>query len=151
LVQNTLDVETVHETLRDVGTYSGAGSQSRNVDAIAGLLANADTHEARYLVRTVLGTMRLGVGTGLVREALATAFLDGSDEAAAAIDRAYAVTNDFGLVAERVREQGREGLDDLGVELFRPVKPMLAHKADTMAQALEALGDETGEVLLETK
>lgn len=151
LVQGTLDVETVHETLRDLATYSGAGSQSRKVAAIASLLTDADPDEARYLVRTVLGTMRLGVGAGLVRDALAEAFLDGSDEAAAAIERAYEVTNDFGLVAKRVRERGRAGLDDLGVELFRPVKPMLAHKAEDMAEALDELGDASGEVLLETK
>lgn len=151
LVQDTLDVETVHETLQALATYSGTGSQSRKVDGIAGLLTQADPDEARYLVRTVLGTMRLGVGPGLVRDALAAAFLDGSDEAAAAIERAFEVTNDFGLVAERVREQGRDGLDALGVELFRPVKPMLAHIADDMAVALDELGDTTGEVLLETK
>lgn len=151
LLDDTVDVERVHTTLEELASYTGPGSQQRKVDAIAGLLVDVDPAEARYLVRTVLGTMRLGVGAGLVRDALAESFLDGTDEAAAAIERAYDVTNDFSVVAERVSTDGRPGLEELGVEIFRPIKPMLAHKADDLAQALAELGDADGKVHIETK
>ncbi|MFB6353353.1 MAG: ATP-dependent DNA ligase [Halobacteriales archaeon] len=151
LVTAPLEVEQVYETLRSLAGYEGEGSQARRVDDIAGLVADADPDEARYLIRTVVGAMRLGVGEGLVRDAVADAFLDGSDAAVEAVQRAYEVTNDFGLVAERARTDGRAGLAELDVEVFRPVKPMLARKAEDLGTAIEALADGDGRVLLEAK
>lgn len=138
LLSNTLDTRSVYDTLRGLAEYEGAGSQDRRVDDITDLLADADPNEARYLVRTIVGAMRLGVGEGTVRDAIATAFLDGSTEAVEAVERAYEVTNDFRTVSETARNQGRDGLDDLEVELFRPIKAMLAQKAENVADALDA-------------
>ena len=151
LVSESLTVSRVAETLREVAAYEGKGSQSRRVDAIAGLVSDADPAEAKYVVRTIVGAMRLGVGEGIVRDALADVFLDGSEAAVDAIERAYEVTNDFAVVAERARDAGREGLADLDVEIFRPIKPMLAESADDLSTAITDLADDDGEVLLETK
>lgn len=138
LVSETLDIHTVYDTLRGLAEYEGSGSQKRRIDDIANLLTDAEPDEARYIVRTIVGAMRLGVGEGTIRDAIAAAFFDGSDEAIRTVERAYEVTNDFRIVSETAREQGRDGLDDLEVELFRPVKAMLAQKAEDVADALEA-------------
>lgn len=147
LVSDTLEIQTVYTTLRGLAEYEGSGSQKRRIDDIANLLADAQSDEARYIVRTIIGAMRLGVGEGTIRDAIATAFFDGSDEATRAVERAYEVTNDFRIVSVTAREQGRDGLDALDVELFRPVKAMLAQKAEDVADALEA----TEQPLLEYK
>lgn len=147
LVSDTLEIQTVFTTLRGLAEYEGSGSQKRRIDDIANLLADAQPDEARYIVRTIVGAMRLGVGEGTIRDAIATAFFDGSDEATRAVERAYEVTNDFRIVSVTAREQGRDGLDALDVELFRPVKAMLAQKAEDVADALEA----TEQPLLEYK
>lgn len=139
LVSNTLDVRTVYDTLRGLAEYEGSGSQERRVSDIADLLADAEPDEARYIVRTIIGAMRLGVGEGTIRDAIATAFFDGSSEAVQMVERAYEVTNDFRTVSETARDQGRDGLDSLEVELFRPVKAMLAQKAEDVADALDAI------------
>ncbi|SEO90396.1 DNA ligase-1 [Halogranum amylolyticum] len=138
LVSETLDVRDVYTTLRGLAAYEGTGSQTRRTDAIAELLADAEPNEARYIVRTIVGAMRLGVGEGTVRDAVATAFLDGSEAAIRDVERAYEVTNDFRTVGETARERGAAGLDDLSVELFRPIKAMLAQKAETVSDALDA-------------
>lgn len=156
LFSDDLTVADVHETLQEIATYEGEGSQSRRVDAIAGLLSDAEPREARYVVRTVTGAMRLGVGEGLVRDALAEALLDGSEAAVAAVERGYEVTNDYRVVAERAREGGRAALSELDVAVFRPIKPMLAGKAEGLADAVETLaradGDgDDGDVLFEVK
>ena len=108
LVSDPLEVSRVYDTLRRMATFRGEGSQSRLVETLAGLISDADPEEATYLVRTVLGALRIGVGDGLVRDAIAHAFLDGDDDVDA-VERAYAVTNDFALVAERARVVGRAG------------------------------------------
>ena len=144
LVSGSLDVSDVYGTLRGLADRAGPGSQGRRVDDIAGLLADADPAEARYVIRTVLGTMRLGVGEGTVRDAVAEAFLDGSEESTRAVARAYEVTNDFRVVATTARDEGVDGLAELDVELFRPVKAMLARKAEGAADALGDTGAEGG-------
>lgn len=147
LVSETLDVRTVYDKLRSLTEHEGPGSQERRINDIADLLADAESDEARYIVRTIVGAMRLGVGEGTIRDALATAFFDGSDEAVRAVERAYEVTNDFRTVGDTAREQGRDGLDALEVELFQPIKPMLAQKSEDVAEAFDA----TDQPLIEYK
>ena len=150
LFSEPLTVERVHDTLRELATYEGAGSQDRKVDAVAGLLADADPDEARYVVRTALGHMRVGVGEGTIRDAIAVAFLDGSDDAVDAVERAYQVTTDFRVVAETARNGGVDGLAGLDIRPGRPVQVMLAEKADSPAAAVaDAAAD--GAVVCEYK
>ena len=151
LFSQSLTLERVHETLRDLAFLDGEGSQRRRVDEVAGLLSDATPREARYVVRTALGHLRIGVGEGTVRDAIAAAFLDGSDDAVDAVERAYQVTNDYRLVAETAREEGIAGLADLDVELGRPVGSMLARKAEGLEAGVEAVAGDPSDVLLEYK
>jgi DNA ligase-1 len=151
LVSETLTVEQVYDSLEELADYRGEGSEQRRVDTVAGLVADASPDEARYVVRTALGHLRLGVGEGAIRDAIAAAFLDhagddhaheagstGSapDRAAEAVERALQVTNDAGLVARTAATEGRAGLDGLDVEIYRPITVMLADKADSVDAAV---------------
>lgn len=151
LFSDTLDVVTVYDSLRELATYEGEGSEQKRIDNLARLLTAADPDEARYIVRSVVGAMRLGVGEGTVRDAIAEAFLDGSDEAIEAVERAHQVTNDFQLVAETAKVRGMEGLEELDVELFRPIKVMLAQKAESAEDALDRTATEKNRALMEYK
>ena len=150
LFSDSLTVGRVHDTLREITSFEGNGSQQRRIDEIAGLLADADPNEARYIVRTALGHMRVGIGEGTIRDAIAVAFLDGSEEAIDAVERAYQVTNDYRVVARTARDEGESGLDDLDIDLFRPVQVMLAEKGESLDEALaDAAAD--GEAICEVK
>ncbi len=142
LLAEPLTVERVHETLRELASFVGPGSQDRRVDAVAGLLADAAPEEARYVVRTALGHLRVGVGEGTIRDAVAEAFLDGSEAAVAAVERAYQVTTDFQVVARTARAEGRDGLATLSIELGRPIQVMLAETAASVSDGLAAVADD---------
>lgn len=135
LVPADLTVKDVHDTLVGLVEYTGEGSQARKIDQLAKVLSAADPRDARYIVRIVLGTMRLGVGAGTVRDAIAEAFLDGSPAATQTVERAYEVTNDFRVVVTTAKHDGCAGLEDLGIAVFRPIKVMLAEKAATVEAA----------------
>jgi DNA ligase-1 len=115
-----------------IASASGSGSEGRKEDRLFSLFSDNSTEEARYLSRIVLGEMRIGVGQGTVRDAIAEAF----DVPVDAVARALQVTNDYGLVAERARDGGEAALADLGLEVGRPVQAMLA-QAGTVTDALE--------------
>ncbi len=162
LFASPLDVRSVVETLRETAGYEGEGSQGRRVDAVANLLSRADPEEARYIVRTTLGHLRVGVGEGTVRDAIALAFLTDLDPtdpesvselpggAVDAVERAHQVTNDFRVVATTARDGGREALSTLEIEPFRPVRAMLARKAESLAEGVRSVAPE-GSALLEHK
>ncbi|ELZ24527.1 DNA ligase [Halosimplex carlsbadense 2-9-1] len=137
-----LTVAEVDAELRDLAAADGSGSHDTKRDILFGLFNRAGDDEARYLARLVLSEMRIGVGDGTVRDAIAEAF----DVPVEAVERALQVTNDHGEVALVARDEGIDGLESLGLEVGRPVGAMLA-QAGTVSDAL----DEWESVAVETK
>ena len=127
-----LTVREVQDTLTDLAAAEGSGSQERKVDLLFSLFNRCSSDEARYLARIVLSEMRIGVGEGAVRDAIASAFEIPADH----VERALQVSNDYGQVAVVAREEGVEGLDATNLEVGRPVQAMLA-QAGTVTGALE--------------
>jgi len=130
-----LTVAAVDRELRDLAAVAGAGSTDTKRDLLFGLFNRASPAEARYLARLVLGEMRIGVGEGTVRDAVADAF----DAPVESVERALQVTNDCGEVAVVARDEGVDGLSALGLEVGRPVGAMLA-QAGTVTEALDDWG-----------
>ena len=149
LVSAALGVRGVHDRLRGLAELSGPGSRERRIETVAGLVSDAGSPDAaRYLVRTALGHLRLGVGDGALRDAIARAFLDGEGDAGAdAVERAHQLTTDYTVVARRARAAGRAGLADLG----RPVESVRARPADGLAAGLVAVAGPDDGVVLEHK
>ncbi|AEH37323.1 ATP-dependent DNA ligase LigA [Halopiger xanaduensis] len=130
--EDDLTVREVYETLCDLAAAEGSGSQDRKVDLLFGLFNRCSSEEARYLARLVLSEMRIGVGEGAVRDAVAEAFDVPEEE----VERALQVSNDYGEVARIARDEGLEGLEAIDLEIGRPVQTMLA-QAGTVTDALE--------------
>ncbi|MHC1623498.1 MAG: ATP-dependent DNA ligase, partial [Candidatus Methanospirareceae archaeon] len=78
--------------------------------------------------------LRIGVGEGIVRDAIAQAF----DVPKGEVERAYMLTNDLGLVAATAKK-GVEELKKLGITPGRPVKMMLAQVAKSMESAIDEM------------
>ncbi|SFC36322.1 DNA ligase-1 [Halobiforma haloterrestris] len=129
---NDLTVREVHDELVDLAAAEGEGSEDRKVDILFGLFNRCSSDEARYLARLVLSEMRIGVGEGTVRDAVAAAF----DVPEERVERALQVSNDYGEVARVARDEGLEGLDAMELAVGRPVQAMLA-QAGTVTDALE--------------
>lgn len=142
LMTQELTVEKVIKRLRKVAEMNAEGlSQSVNQDKkqkeLADLISSSEPREARYLARIIINNLRLGVGEGTIRDALAEAFFDGEhkDE----IQRAYDFTNDYAEVSKACQD-GIEKVNSLELELYRPVKSMLAKKVDTIEEGFEEVG-----------
>ncbi|MFP4187794.1 MAG: ATP-dependent DNA ligase [Halobacteriales archaeon] len=115
-------VADVRTALRKIAGGAGEGSEETKTRELANLFMGSSPEGAKYLARLVLGEMRLGVGEGTVRDAVADAF----DVDTALVERGLMVTNDIAEVAETARDEGDDGLAALEMRLGRPVKPMLA-------------------------
>jgi DNA ligase-1 len=139
LFHEPLTVQTVFDTLDKMAKSTGAGSMEQKINYLAGLLANATPKEAKYIIRTVTGALRLGIADMTVLDALAIAF-GGGKEAREALERAYNISSDLGKVAKTVVEKGLEGVKKFQVSIGKPVRPMLAERLSTPQEILEKLG-----------
>ncbi|MFH1126494.1 MAG: ATP-dependent DNA ligase [archaeon] len=231
LFDKSLLVSKVYSNLRKIAMAEGVKSQDKKLVLIAELLSSAKPIEARFIVRTVLGDLRVGVAEGIVRDAIAKAFfadvywratliqksgkgrrfekmlgkingktiiaedkimdyLKSSDgkiidnflnkntvhvrkieditcmrsffkkeqafdyifvddqetgsrlkkSIVDAVEEAYEISNDFGIVAKMAEEYGERGLSSLKIEVMKPLRVMLAQKAETIDEAFLVVG-----------
>ncbi|MDR7555067.1 MAG: ATP-dependent DNA ligase [Armatimonadota bacterium] len=134
-----LTVEHVHKTLEAAARATGKGAQAAKLAAIADLLRRATPLEAKYLVRTVTGKLRLGVGDMTVLDALAEVF-GGGRPARTALERAYNLTSDLGYVAATVARGGLAAVRKVHVVVGKPIRPMLAERLADPREILAKLG-----------
>lgn len=133
LSSQQLTVEKVFENLRQIALETGKKSQERKLSLIAQLLASAKPKEAKYIVRTILAELRVGVAEGILRDAIAKAF-DASPEE---VENAWFLNPDYGEIAKIIEEKGKAGLKKVKIELGRPIIVLLAEKSPSLKQALE--------------
>jgi DNA ligase-1 len=137
--QQPLTVEKVYETLDKMAKSTGSGSMDQKINLLAGLLTDATPKEAKYLIRTVTGQLRLGIADMTVLDALAIAY-GGGKETREEIERAYNISSDLGKVSKTVAEKGIEGIRKFGVSTGKPIRPMLAERLGSPQEILEKLG-----------
>jgi DNA ligase 1 len=135
----TLEVTVVVEVLHQVAAAEGQGSQGRKLELLGWLLGQATPLEARYLLRLVTGTLRLGVGTPTILDALAQVHT-GSRKDRPVLERAYNICCDLGLVAETLVEGGLEAVEAMQVRPGNPVRAMLAQRLSSAQEILAKLG-----------
>jgi DNA ligase-1 len=135
----TLEVGVVFDTLHQVAAAEGTGSQGRKLAGLVGLLQQATPLEARYLVRTCTGSLRLGIGTATILDALAEVHAGGR-KARPVLERAYNICSDLGLVAATLATQGLAAVEAMQVRAGNPVRPMLAQRLSEPAEILAKLG-----------
>jgi len=155
-----LTVKKVLKNLRELATIEGSGSVDRKVSLVAELLTSAKPNEAKYIVRTILNDMRIGVGEGSIRDSIVWAFFDKDLKVkyvkeenkidiedrekyngyVDAVQRAYDLTNDFASVAETAKKLGLKGLGELSMKIGVPLKAMLALKVENIEEGFERCG-----------
>ena len=127
-----MTIGDVHRACESIALSEGKKSQREKLLAVRKLFANVHPLEARYLARLILGELRIGIGEGNVRDAIAKAFsVDPAD-----VDHAYQAMNDPGEVA-RLARQGKAALAAVKIEIFRPVKMMLAQQGSIQEMVAE--------------
>ncbi|MFC1732508.1 ATP-dependent DNA ligase, partial [candidate division KSB1 bacterium] len=155
-----LTTKKVFDNLRNLPKLEGQGSVDRKVQLIAELLTSAKPIEAKYIIRSVLEDLRVGVASGTLRDAIVWAFFDKEakvnydekekkivpddrekyKEVADSVQDAYNVCNDFALVAKTAKADGLKGLEKIEIGIGKPIKVMLYQKAKNIIEAFERVG-----------
>jgi len=138
LRSDTMTVERVFSTLVKIAKTTGPGSQESKLRLLSSILSDTKPRESRYILKLVMGTLRLGIADFTVMDALALAF-SGSKSNRAILEKAYNATNDLGDIAKTLATQGLDSVKLLRITLFKPVRPMLAERVATTMDALNRM------------
>ena len=133
-----ITLERVYETLFKIAKLEGKGSQDLKMKYISSLLNDATPLEAKFVLKILLGTLRLGVAENTVMDALAIAFT-GKKENKERIENAYNVSSDLGKVSQMVATNGIDGIKKFKISLFSPIRPMLADRVKSEKEAIKKM------------
>ncbi|MER7181958.1 ATP-dependent DNA ligase [Streptomyces hyaluromycini] len=132
----SLTVRGVDARLTELGRVSGPGSQAERARIVGELMGAATADEQRFLLGLITGEVRQGALDAVAVEGLAQA--TGADPAA--VRRAVMLAGSLQTVAEALLADGPAALDRFRLTVGRPVLPMLAHTASSVAEAVQKLG-----------
>ncbi|MFH1501396.1 MAG: ATP-dependent DNA ligase [archaeon] len=140
LQSHILTTSKVLENLRKLPDLEGKGTVNKKLSLISELLTSASPLEALYLVRTLIGDLRIGVLESTIREALCSAFFKGDKEASKIIQNAIDRSNDLGESFIVAKKGKLKELQKISLQVGKPIKAMLAQKANNFEEGFKALG-----------
>jgi len=135
-----ITVERVYETLFKIAKLKGKGSQDLKMKHISSLLNDATPTEGKFVLKILLGVLRLGIAENTVMDALAITFT-GRKENRIQIEDAYNVSSDLGKVSEIIANQGIDGIKKFKIALFNPIRPMLADRVISEEEAVKKISN----------
>ncbi len=140
LASHLITTKKVIDNLRKLPELVGKGTIDKKIGLITELLTSATPIESLYLVRTLIGDLRIGVQESTVKYAMLKAFFNNNKEYEDRIQRAIDRSNDLAVVFEIARKRKIKELDKIHLEVGKPIKAMLAQKAKDVEDAFKKLG-----------
>ena len=136
LVSKPVTILDVYQTFDQISKASGPGARLRKKIILDTLISRLPEFEAEYLLRIIFGEMRMGVVEGVVLEAIAFATQIQLD----LVRRTYMLLGNLGDVAKICLTRGTAAVQALCVELFVPIRPMLAEMAQDVKEVFKEHG-----------
>ena len=133
LVEEPLTIIGLQRTFEDLKSISGKDSVKKKGHVLEALLGRASEAEQEVILRNIYGEMQHGVSEGVMLDAIADA--SGSDPDV--VRRANMLTGDIASVATLAITKGEDSIKEISLDLFSPVKPMLAELAEDFEEVFK--------------
>ncbi len=143
-VPTVLSIDEVFLGLRSIAQTAGKGAIEQKSTRLADLLTRVDSVSAKYVVRILLGNLRLGIGDATVLDALAKARWNDAKKRKL-LEGAYHKTSDLGLIARTVFEHSGEkeaerAVAALDIQVGKPVHSQLAERLPSAEAIIAKMG-----------
>jgi ATP-dependent DNA ligase I len=135
---SSLTVLGVDEACSWIGAVSGKGSAAERKRLVDELFGAATAQEQYFLVRLLSGELRQGALDGVMTDAVAKA----AEVPAAQVRRAVMLSGSLTVAAQAALGGGSAALARFGLQVGRPLKPMLAASEASIDEALAKVGGE---------
>ena len=147
LLRKKLTVDNVFSILQSLAFVVGQGSQGKKLSLISKLLVSGSPKEVRYIARTILEDLRVGVAEGIIRDAIVEAFLaeenvskEEKQKISDLVEYSFNIVSDFGEVAKIAKEGGVEALKKVKVQIGKPIQGMLGLAAESIEEVVKEFG-----------
>ncbi|MFW6220551.1 MAG: ATP-dependent DNA ligase [Nanoarchaeota archaeon] len=162
LFKINLDIFKIYNNLKKLASIEGIGTFLEKNNLINELLTSSTPKESKYIVRTILEDLRVGVGEGILRDSILWAFFGDElkikyddekniivfddnnrekyDEYSKLIQKAYNITNDFSKIIKIIKQDKIDGIKKVSIELGKPIKSMLFQKAKDIKDGFKIVG-----------
>src|SRR5579863_6950190 len=132
----SLSLSEVDAAFTAIGAVSGKGSAAARKTLVGELFGRATAGEQRFLVGLLSGELRQGALEGVMADAVARAAAVPVPD----VRRAMMLRGSLGAVAAAALAGGSAALAVFGLEVGRPVRPMLAASASSISEAFAKIG-----------
>jgi len=136
LFNEKVTIERIYLIFDKVSKTTGKGSQEIKLRLLTSLFNDSSPQECKYIIRFALGTLRLGIADITIMDALALAYTSDKKNRKS-LEAAYNVSSDLGRVSKVLASDGLKAVSEIKIELFIPIRPMLAERVQTSKEALE--------------
>ncbi|MEM3793935.1 MAG: ATP-dependent DNA ligase [Candidatus Bathyarchaeia archaeon] len=133
LAAEPLTILEVWNGLREISSLRGAGSRERKLVILRGLIARMSDLEKHWFLKQLMGEMQHGVNEGLVLEAVAKLTGASLED----VQRAFMLVGRIGDLVELAVMGGGDAIRSTRLQVFRPVRPMLAEMCHDLEQLLK--------------
>ncbi len=131
----------VYNTLMKIAQTGGTGSVDRKISMLSGLLNRVSPKEAKYIVRFVLGRLRLGIGDPTIMDSLSKAISGDRTKLRSDIERAYNISSDLAIVARTLFEKGPKALKRVEeIKIDAPIRMALAERLPSAEDIIKKIG-----------
>ena len=135
----SLDLLSVFDKLKTLASQSGTGSQETKLGILSDLFQQLDPLSCRYLVRMVVGRLRLGFSDMTVLDALSW-YLKQDKSLKPMIEAAYNVRPDLGLIAKLIKNEGIEKIKQIEPEVGVPILMARAERVGNADDIIKKIG-----------
>ena len=134
------EIVEVYEELVKLAEAQGEGAMTFKINLLAGLIQTLDPLSCKYLVRIVLGKLRLGFSDMTILDALSW-YLKGDKSLRPILEKAYHVRPDLGYIAKLVKQEKLEQLEKIKPEVFTPIIMMRAERLSSAEEIVKKIGE----------
>lgn len=135
-----LTLHQVYESLVKIAEIAGTGSTEKKLKALVDLLQQLDNLGAKFVVRIVTKTMRLGFSDMTFLDGLSW-MLAGNKSYSKKLEHAFNICADLGLVALTLKQDGVQGIENMTIQVGIPIRPAAAERLTSPKAVVEKLGD----------
>jgi len=133
-----IEVNELYDRLTEIANQEGLGSQERKLNLFSSLLGKLSPLAQKYIIRIPVGKLRLGFSNLTILDALS--FMStGNKSLRPALEQAYNVSTDIGLVAKIFKKNSARGLKKISPTVGIPIKPALTSRLSSIEDILKKL------------
>ncbi|MBU2523310.1 MAG: ATP-dependent DNA ligase [Nanoarchaeota archaeon] len=135
-----LTIGEIYDCLYNTVKISGEGSVEKKTDHIAELLKKCDSKESKYVVRFILGRLRLGIGDPTIMDSMSKAISGDRMALRKDIEKAYNLCSDLGWVGEELFKKGIDGLRSFKAKVGNPIRMAAAERLPSAKEIIGKMG-----------